>query len=339
MQGGSGACGDIGGPDGERQQADAALARAAVDEGARRYFNDRRARVPGFVDAHFSWLGTLRLHRAALGWDILRAPLNLFLAGPAIVLQLAARLAGRRWPRVAALLRRPILLPTAVSRQVEWLVLTEFLELPFRQGKRESSADALSEAILAVPAVQERVQAMLGALGRHGEDPAFRARLAHAVGEYGVTRAAAAEITTGLLNLGAGGLALHKLTPGAATLGPALAGTMAQQTAVGAFPLGGWLGGVWYGWFPAAPSAGLVIAATGGLVLLSTSFAAFAGVVSDPVQRALGLHQARLRRLVDALERQFFDESAAAFAVHDHYVARLLDVFDILGAALRLVRS
>jgi hypothetical protein len=42
--------------------------------------------------------------------------------------------------------------------------------------------------------------------------------------------------------------------------------------------------------------------------------------------------------MVDAMERQFFDATAAGFAVHDHYVARLLDVFDILAAALRAVK-
>ena len=80
------------------------------------------------------------------------------------------------------------------------------------------------------------------------------------------------------------------------------------------------------------------MAATGGLMLASTTFAAFAGVVSDPVQRALGMHRARLLRMIDALERQFFDAGATGFAVHDHYVARLLDVFDLLSAALRLAR-
>ena len=320
------------------QQLTPALARAAVDEGARRYFDARRARVEPFVDVHYSFMGTLRLHRAALGWDILRAPLNLTLAGPQIVLQLLARALRRTFPRIASALGRPILLRTAVSREIEWLILTELLELPFEQGGRHSDHDALSQAILAVPALQHRMAEALSLLGHHGRDPAFRARLAHAVTEYGVTRAAAAEIATGMLNLGVGGLTLHKLTPGAASLGPALAGTVAQQAAVGAFPLGGWAGGVWYGWFPASPTAGLIAAATGGLMLAATTFAAFAGIVSDPVQRATGLHRRRLLRMIDALERQFFDQDAAGFAVHDHYVARVLDLFDILGAALRLAR-
>ena len=320
------------------QPTEAELARAAVDEGARAYFAARRARVAPFVDAHFSLRGTIRLHRAAIGWDVARAPANLSLAAPQIALQLASR-AIRRWsPRASAVLGRPILLRTAVSRQIEWLMMTELLELPFAQGKRQATHDALNQAILAEPLVRDRVQAALAALGPHGEDPAFRTRLAHALGEYSVTRTAAAEITTGLLNLGGGAIALHKLTPGAASLGPALAGTLAQQTAVGAFPMGGWLGGVWYGWFPVHASAALVTAATGGLMVASTTFAAFAGVVSDPVQRALGLHRKRLLRMIDGLERQFFDGQARGFAVHDHYVARLLDVFDLLGAALRLAR-
>jgi hypothetical protein len=315
---------------------DQALARAAVADGARRYFAERRARIDAFVDANFSLAGTLRLHRAALGWDILRAPVNLSLAAPQILLQLAARALRGRAPRLSRLLARPILLRTAVSREIEWRLHTQFLELPFRQEGRQFDEDALTRAILAAPAVAEMVAAAEAAIGQHGQDPAFRARLQRAMGEYGVTRAAAAEITTGLVSLGGGALTLHKLTPGAATLGPALAASLAQQTAIGAFPLGGWLGAIWYGWFPAAAPAALVTMTTGGLMLTATIFAAFAGVVSDPVQRALGLHRRRLRRMVDALERQFTNPAARGFAVHDHYVARLLDLFDMLGAVTRL---
>jgi hypothetical protein len=153
---------------------------------------------------------------------------------------------------------------------------------------------------------------------------------------YGITRNAAAEITTFLLNMGAGALTLNKLTPGAMSLGPVLAAALSQQAAVSAFPLGGWLGGMWYGLFPAAPTLGLVVTTTGGLMLVAATVASFAGVISDPIQRATGLHQRRLEKMIDAMERQFFDPNAPGFAVHDHYVARLVDVFDLLGAAVRL---
>jgi hypothetical protein len=46
-----------------------------------------------------------------------------------------------------------------------------------------------------------------------------------------------------------------------------------------------------------APSAGLIAGTTGGLVLLTATTAAFAGVIADPVQRAFGLHQRRRGQL------------------------------------------
>lgn len=313
------------------------LAQAAVADGVTRYFAERRERVGPFVDRHFSLAGALRLHRAALGWDILKAPLNLTLAAPQIGMRLVAIAAHRlRAPRLARVFDRSLLLETAVAREVTWLIHTELLELPYRQAARASDRDALAESILATPQLEAAIAEALAEIGRQDEDPAFRERLRQAMAEYTGSRAAAAEITTGLLSLGAGAMALNKLTPGAASLGPTLAGIMAQQAAVTSFPLGGWLGGMWYGVFPAAPSAAMIAATTGSLMLAATTFAAFAGIVADPIQRALGLHRHRLLRMLAALERQFRDAAAPGFAVHDHYVARLLDLFDIIGAAVRL---
>lgn len=315
-------------------ELDRALAQQVVADGAHAYFAQARARVDGFVDAHYSLAGTLALHRLAVGWDIARAPANLSLAVPQVAMHLGAAVARKIGAaRAASLLSRPILLRTAVSREIEWLLHTEFLQLPCTQPHRQCTQDALSAAILAQPAMSRAVDRVLREIGAQGDEPAFRARLAHAMDAYSLTRSAAAEIATGLLNLGAGAMALNKVTPGAASLGPALAGMMAHQGAVAAFPLGAWLGGAWYGAFPASASAALVAGTTGGLMLTATTFAAFAGVVSDPVQRALGLHRRRLLRLVDGLERQFSDAASPGFAVRDHYVARLLDVFDVLTAA------
>jgi hypothetical protein len=156
-----------------------------------------------------------------------------------------------------------------------------------------------------------------------------------AMTEYARTRAAATEITTAFLSLGAGALALRKLTPGAMSLGPTLAAAIAQRAAVISFPMGGALGSLWYTLFPVAPSAVLVAGLTGGLLAASTIASAFAGVVADPVQRKLRLHELRLQRMVDALERQMKDPTAPGFVVHDHYVARLLDLFDVAGALVR----
>jgi hypothetical protein len=312
--------------------------RQVVEDGIRRYFADRRLRVRPFVDRHFSLRGALAIHRTALGWDLARAPLNIVLGLPHSLLRLttvAARRLGNA-PLAAALGDRSLLLRTRVAREVCWLICTELLELPCRDGKRQANADALAATILADPRVAEPLQEALAAIGSHAEDPAFRRRLEHALRTYAGTRAAAAEIATGLMTLGAGALALKQLTPGAVTLGPVLAAIMAQQAAVASFPLGSFLGGVWYGLFPAVPSAAFIASLTGGLMLGAAGFAALAGVLTDPLQRRLGLHEKRLLRMLDALERQMLDPAAAHYAVHDHYVARLMDLFDLLGCAYRL---
>ncbi|MCB8875363.1 DUF6635 family protein [Acidisoma silvae] len=323
----------------DNQTLDLTAARAAVEDGARRYFAARRTMIGPFVDANFSFTGSLALHRAAVGWDIARAPLNLTLALPQVAMQLGAKAARRlRAKRVEKLLDRSILLPTDVAEEIEWRIMTVLLGLPMAQKHRVSNRNALTDAILESPVLEGTIETLLAEIGRHRADPAFAARLREAMAEYGLTRGAAAEITTGLLNLGAGALAVQKLTPGAATLGPALAGVISQHVAASSFPLGAWAASAWYVVFPIAPpAAGLVMGTTGGLMLASASLAAFAGIIADPVQRRLGLHQKRLTKMVDALERQFFDPTAQGFAVHDHYVARLLDLFDILGAAARVV--
>ena len=307
----------------------------------RRYFAARRGRIEPFVAEHFSLRGTVALHREALGWDIVRAPINLALAVPQVGLKAAAAAAGALGARRAAarLGARDLLLGTRVAARTEWLIVTELLELPFRQGERVATRDALAEAILADPRVEALALERLAAVGRRGDDPDFRRRLGEAMRAYAGTRAAAAEIATSLLTLGAGAVALKQLVPGAMTLGPALAAAMAQQAAIASFPLGAGLGGLWYGAFPAAASPALVFGLTGGLMAVAAVASAFAGIVADPVQARLGLHQRRLRRVVDALERQAADPAAPAFAVRDHYAARLLDLFDLLGAAYRLARA
>src|SRR5215203_2790348 len=118
-------------------------AQVMVADAARLYFESRRARVDSFVDRHFSLAGSLALHRKALGWDLLKVPANILLAIPNVALQLTAlgaHVTGAR--QTATFLRsRRILLETAVGREIEWLIMTELLELPYQQGERVSHKD------------------------------------------------------------------------------------------------------------------------------------------------------------------------------------------------------
>ena len=81
-----------------------------------------------------------------------------------------------------------------------------------------------------------------------------------------------------------------------------------------------------------------MLGVTGALMAASAILAAFSGIIADPVQRILGLHRRRLLQLIDALERQFNGGRAQGFLARDHYVARLLTLFELLSGVYRLAK-
>ena len=85
-----------------------------------------------------------------------------------------------------------------------------FLRLPAEDGERVSREDGLAEAILAHPRIRELILEASAVAAAHHDDPAFRAKLEAALAGYAGTRAAAAEITTGLIALGTGAIAFRK---------------------------------------------------------------------------------------------------------------------------------
>jgi hypothetical protein len=312
------------------------LAGAIVRDAARRYIASRRERVDAFVDRHFTLAGSLALHRHALGWDLLRAPINLFLIAPALSAKLASRAAWRAGNERLAmwLTDRPFMFETDLARQIEWLVTTELLEIPCVQRDRASLRDAIAETVLADPRVAERLVAAPGA-----SEPEFRRRIDVAIESYKGSRVATTEIATGVLATGLGALVMKQITPGLVTLGSAIAAAIAQQTAIAAFPLGAGLGALWYGWFPTAAGPGLLAGTICGVVIGGVVLAAFSGIVTDPLKRRLRLHRRRLFRLLGELEQALCGENGQGMSFRDYYVARLIDLLDLLASAWRAAGS
>jgi hypothetical protein len=313
--------------------------KAIVERAIERYIAARHQRVAEFVDRHFGLIGALRLHRHALGLDLLRAPANVVLVLPYLGMQLGGAALHRVGARSAArrLSSSTPFLDTDVARELTWRLHSELLELPYDDGRRRTDKDALAEAILADPRVTAAVDRLTLIARRHAHDPGRQARLHRILEGYAGSRAAAADLVNNLLLASAGMAAFQQLTPGTLTLGSVIAAALAQQAAVASFPLGAGLGGIWYGLFPATPSAVLVAGSMGGLALLTAVTATFAGVISDPMQRALGLHQRRLHRLIHALGRELKGDSDAAFHARDHYVARIFDLIDLARATYRAI--
>lgn len=304
-----------------------------------RYTAERRAKAAGFARDTYAWRETLKLHGKALGHDLWRAPANLALGVPYLATRLGAGLARKLGlnDTAAWLERQRLFFATDLGRELEWRVMTQFLELPYAQpqpeGLRVSHRDALAEALLAEAQVTPLLQGLHRTLVERGRDPDFRAWMTQTLAAYTGSRVAAADLTNALLAATAGGLAFHQLTPGALTLGPLLSQAIAAKIAAGSFPLGAGLGGLFFGAFETA-AAPLVLTATvtGGLLGLAALLATFSGLLTDPLQQRLGLHRRRLVRMVDALERELLEGEARAFAVRDHYLARLLDLVDLLRA-------
>ena len=295
---------------------DSALARTIVEDSIRTYFRRRRSRVPGFVDRTFSFSGALQTHRNVLGHDLWKAPLNAALAGPQIGLQAVAgvmALAGRR-ETAERLKSRELFFRTSVTEKIERGLIVDLLELPYAGKGAPSFHDALAVEILS----DHRLDGALGILnGPWGAKQRLQMddKLVQQLAIYLNARGAAGELVSAGVTMAAGGIMLHQLTPGFLTLGPALAQS-----------LGAKIGGV------AAFSAGAAVLAA------SATAAAFAGVVTDPIQRALGIHHLRLIGLLDSLEAAFLGGDAR-LAIPEQYAARLIDLVDVIVTLTSRMRA
>jgi Family of unknown function (DUF6635) len=242
--------------------------------------------------------------------------LNAALAGPQIGLNAAAAvlaLAGRQ--RTAERLKsRELFFRTTVTQEIERRLIVDLLELPYTGQGEPSFHDALAVEILG----DSRLDGALGMLnGPWGEKQRLQMddKLVRQLTVYLNARGAAGEIVSAGVTMAAGGAILHQVTPGFLTLGPALAQA-----------LGAKVGGV--------AAFSLVTA----VLAASATAAAFAGIVTDPIQSALGLHHVRLIGLLDSLESAFLGGDAR-LAIPEQYAARLIDLVDVIVSVASQMRA
>ena len=267
-----------------------------------------RARVPGFVARHFGWRGSLRLHRTAVGLDLLRAPLNVLLVGPTLFLRLAG-LACRwlGWRRLGT-----------------WLARTQSV-----RGDQSCPPDGRSGG--------ERAAA--GRRSAPWASTRNRAqRIRELIAEYLAARNAVAEFAAGVVAIGVGLALVQALTPSAITLGPLLAREFAQADAIDTFWLGPWAGAIWYGWYPADASWGETILTTAMVMGCFALIATFMGLVTDPVLQLRACIGVASSHLVDTLERVALGDREASLGLPDLYVARLTDIVDVILFTMRMTR-
>lgn len=309
----------------------------AVNAGIDQYIQSRKAKVPDFVDKHFSFRGALKLHRKALGKDLYKAPLNVLWLMPLAVAKgcsyLLNKIGGGNISR--QLDRLPSGFQTDVQKEVNWLLYAELLELPYQQEGRTSTKDALLEAILGDGELAKLIDRYLTEIEQKSASKDFRQTLEKNLQDYASSRATAAEIASNIITLCSSYTAFHQAMPGALSAGSATAAAIAQKIAIADFWLGSTIGAWYYGLFPATASAGLLIATTGAIMAGLGLIATFTGIVTDPLQAKLGLHQKRLYKFIDALEAQLKGDSTVRYGIAELYASRVFDILDLLMLAVR----
>jgi hypothetical protein len=311
----------------------------AMDQAIGNYIRKRKEMVPDFVKKHFSLKGAFQLNKKALGSDLYKAPLNVAWVMPYTALKASSSVIKKiGMKKIPSLVERlPVGFETKIQREINWLIFTELLELPYHQGERTSERDALLEEILNQPEISLLFLDTLSEIRTKSKDPGFRAALERNLREYAGTRIATSELAGNIISLSAGAGLLGKMTPGAMTVGGGLASAIAQYSAISNFALGSTLGGIYYSVFPATASMALVIASTGTVLAALALLSSFSGMVTDPIQYKLGFHQKRLNRLIDSLDKELRGLGNAELHFKARYVARIFDLLDLFKAAAKTV--
>ncbi|WP_223794273.1 DUF6635 family protein [Marinobacter sp. F4216] len=301
----------------------------AIRSGVERYFDDCRARVPGFIDRHFRLPGAIATNQKALGWDLLRAPVNLLWA-PVYALACLIKILTRGQPGMKWLSRLAALAPagftTRVQQHISDLILVELLN--------NDQQDQLLERYL--------IEALEEVYDRHTREPVDHQQfsslveplVSDALSQYRVTRTASADITNSISCTVLGAFAFQKFTPGGIGIGMVLSAMVAKALAARDFILGETIGGWYYDLFPPEPSFLTTALTVVGVMAVLAVFAAFSGMITDPIQAAVGLHRRRLNKLLDHLQQDFAKNTQSSFRPKDQFVARVMDAFDMIRSGL-----
>jgi len=292
-----------------------------MEDAIRQYTAERRRRVVPFCERHHNWQGMRRIHAESIKEDFITNPLNLLWVIPYALLK-----SGTEWSRKLGWVAPhewfkllPAKLKTGSQKRIEWLLLTELLELPYDHGSWQSHHDALAEEFFRHP--------QLAALKGQPEwtsllqtDP----RLWHnELQADSAERSAAADLAGGGATLLAGWFFLGKSALNVFGLGEQYARRSAHDEAVQNFSLGPIhfgpkvdhkLGSFYYEVFPVNPTAAQVWFGTALIMLGVAILSLVLHALLDPIHQAMGVHEARLQRFLNALETRLLENVRADMA-------------------------
>jgi len=294
---------------------------AAMEDAIRRYTAERRRRVTSFCERHHSWRGMWKIHAESVKEDFVTNPLNLLWAIPYALLKSAGEwirrmgwLAPSEWIKTV-----PAKLKTGSQKRIEWLLITEVLELPYDHGSWQSTHDALAEEFFRQPALNRlRGQPEWASL-LHTPPELWRNELRADSTE----RSAAADLASGGATLAAGWIFFGQTALGVFGMGEQYARQSVREDAVRKFSLGPIhfgpkvdqkLGNIYYDLFPANPTQAQIWIGTAVVMLGVALLSLVLHALLDPLHQSLGLHEARLQRFLDRLEARLLEQVRTTMA-------------------------
>jgi hypothetical protein len=275
----------------------------AFDECIEKYIEDRRKRIDGFTDKHFSIQETLTLQKRYILADLFLNPLNSLWAIPYLsIKKVVETLDKLGWTRFTALLDRlPSSIKTRYQKEIEQLIAKELLGLEGLEPQHFSK-NILIEDLKKHPVLGKLIASETMDLGELPIDLEFKKQLE----KYSSSQAMISDLAGSLMTLFAGWLFFGDKSLGIFGLGNRIARKMARDRASSKFFLGDGLGSVFYRAFPPTPSGSQVFIATLIVGVLLTTLSLFASVMSDPLRKRLGLHKRKLNSMLDELEEGLF---------------------------------
>lgn len=267
-----------------------------IDQCIDAYLTRCRSRIPGFVDAHFSWRQTWEAQLPSLGSDLLIAPLNAVWSIPYLAIkQICTSLDSLGVPGVGVLLRGlPDGIRTGYERTIDTLVANELLEWQ-SHGEPLGLPRGLLAELEQHPAIA--ASGVLQALGSHS-------RTAAVLKDFSSARVLIASSAGTLATIALGWMLYGNTSLAVTDLADRLARQRARSRAASRFVLGRPVGTVFYSVFRPNAGAAETLVFLALILGIVSAISLMCAVASDPLRKAFGLHQRRLSALVDGVERE-----------------------------------
>lgn len=297
----------------------------AIERGAERYFRECESAIERFSQDHFLYPGTWHINKRAFGWDLAKMPANLIWTPFYVLMQVIgfACLKLKLNTISDKISHLPSGLNTQVQAHVRNLIYTELLGSP-SHPQSCSLYRFISEEIIQVA----------GSIPSHLEpsyfDQTLQRLIKQTLEQYSITRISSADIANTMISTAAGALVFKQFTPGGLGLGIVLASIIAKASLSADFIFGATLGHYYYALFPPEPSFGMIVLSTLSILLSLSIIAAFSGLLTDPIQHYLGIHQRRLRKMLKHMSQDFKQQSVGSFHPKDQYLARIMELFDAI---------